>query len=119
MPSLTAHNPDLLDVLHAMVSADQGAPGFAGRIAVALKTKPVRWWVVDLAATASGQFVDALPDDVDACLGFGLAEADAVLGRAPMPEQPDVVTSGDQQLIDKFFARYVRKLSMVGLRAGQ
>ena len=109
--------PNLLEVLDAMVRADRGAPGFVGKIAVGLKAQPPRWWVVDVGSRAVGRFLDKTPEDVDAWLGLGSLEADAILGRAAMPVRASIVTAGDRTLIEHFFRRYVRNVSLVDLRA--
>ena len=117
MASAPPHDPDLLQVLHALVGADGGAPGLTGRIVIGIKTRPPRWWMVDLGDTATGRFIDEPPPDADAWLGVGAVEAAAVLGKATMPPEPSVVAAGDRELLERFFRRYLPGKSLLGLRA--
>ena len=107
--------PDLLQVLAALVEADRGPAGFTGRVAVGVRTSP-RWYLFE-AATGTGRMVEEVPD-ADAWLGLGTAEAEAVLGRGPVPARPSVAVAGDEALIDRFLTRYLRSISLLEIRGG-
>ena len=108
----------LLEVLDALARNDCGPAGFQGSLAVGVRTEPPAWWRVQCGRQAEGRFVDRMPEDVDAWIAMGPAEAEAVIGRRPMPDRPAVITAGNRRVLARFIARYVRSMSMVALRAG-
>jgi hypothetical protein len=108
--------PDLLEIVEAIVGADPGPPGFAGRIAIGLVDREVSWLLLDVTP----QKIDVRRSGEE-LIGFGADCAWLVprtAGPIPRPGTATVV-DGDRTLLERFEARYLRSRSHLDIRVQQ
>jgi hypothetical protein len=100
-----------LRLLAAMLIADRGTPGFAARLGIGVRSGTQEQWLhVILADHADVSLHTTRPEDADATLLMGAAEAQRLLESGRLPDEPELlVASGDRQCLGAFFARYQPK----------
>lgn len=111
---------DLLMALDTLVRQDQAVPGFTGTLSIGVRyPRQVVWWVATFGDAVRAEFRSRMPERADAILGLGEREARQVMGTPLEEDLPSLcLGSGDQDLMDRFFERYVRHQNMMSLRFG-
>jgi hypothetical protein len=118
MPDATTH------VLHAYLDArvrkDRAPAGFAGTLAVGIKSvRGTAWWICEARAgqAAATRFASARPATCDVAVGLDDAGADQLLGRIPR-RRPLRLVAGDAALLKRFVGRYLKDASPLSVRLG-
>src|SRR5215470_13548151 len=112
--------PDLLDVIDAIVRADQGRAAIVGTIAIVVRsTARSRVWFARFdGRSAICGFAAAVPTDARAAMVFAESEAEAIVrGRDPKIAEDRAIGAGDRALMDGFVARYLGAKSSIDIRA--
>ena len=104
-------DPDLLTVLDALLVVDDDPPGFEGSLCIGIrKVAGIQWWLGAFTPTEKVRtgFVRTLPNNIDAALLLGEREANAMLRRQPIQNDPaDLIKFGDEKILRTFFDRYL------------
>jgi tetratricopeptide (TPR) repeat protein len=106
--------PQLLTVIDTIVSQDEADVDFEGHIAIGVKREEDEKWRFWHAVFRKGkklyaEYKDYLPYETDALLAMGEREADAILSKGSLPDNPKLLElGGDRELFQKFFARYIQ-----------
>lgn len=113
-----ADEPDLLEVLDAMVRRDRASPFFSGSIAICVLSNndSARWWQGDFGDGATTSFPDTIRlDRVDAMIALTPEAARFLLtGIQTGAKDSGMLFFGDQKLVRRFVDRYLDRTTGIG-----
>jgi len=110
--------PPLLLMYHAAVQSRKAALPLAGCLCVGVgNASRMVWWQADFAPSPASSFVTRPSDNASCVVRLGTQTAAVIVSQGTLGGVETACYSGNLQLFEDFFNRYVRVYSVFGLRA--